>query len=150
MHPSRMFFTNFGVLLINGVKMNQLQNYNSIFTPNTLKELFPDELTDEFFDALLGDSEEGAYDIRLAFSGIEEDRLVFELQLHQRQGKCLACNLTYGLPTVFARHPIINLSGLIRKIDNLLNGNVSIKEWSLGRTREISRKLHVIPLYIQI
>ena len=130
--------------------MNQLQDYKSIFTPDTLKELFPDKLTDEFFDALLGDSEEGAYDIRLAFSKIQKDRLVFEMQLHRRQGKCLACNLTFGLPTVFSRHPIIDLSGLVRKIDKLLNGTVSIKDWSLGRTQDISRELHVIPLYIHI
>jgi len=98
----------------------------------------------------LGDSKEGAYDIRLAFARKEKDRLVFELQLHQRQGRCLACNLTYGLPAVFSRHPIINISGLVGKIDKLLHGNVNLKEWSLGHTQEISKELHVIPLYIQI
>lgn len=130
--------------------MKQTCEYHSIFTPEILKELFPENLTDQFFDALLGDSAEGAYDIRLAFSGTREDQLIFELRLHQRQGKCLACNLTYGLPTVFSRHPIINLSGLVDRIETVLDGKARLQEWSLGRTREISRELHIIPLYIKI
>jgi hypothetical protein len=130
--------------------MNQTFDYKSIFTPKILKELFPEHLADEFFEALLGDSKEGAYDIRLAFAGKETDRLVFELQLHQRKGKCLACNLTYGLPSVFSRHPLINLSGLVSKIDKLLHDKINLKKWSLGHTREISKELHVIPLYIEI
>ncbi len=130
--------------------MNKEQEYQTIFSPGMLEEIFPEHLTDEFFEALLGDAQEGAYDIRLGYSGVQHDQLVFELQLHQRKGKCLACNLTYGLPTVFSRHPIINLSGLVRKIENLLDGKAKVKEWSLGRTQEISRALHVIPLHIQV
>ncbi|MGD9210097.1 MAG: pancreas/duodenum homeobox protein 1 [Desulfobacteraceae bacterium] len=130
--------------------MNQKLDYQSIFTSKTLKQLFPEHLTDEFFDALLGDSKEGAYDIRLAYCGSNDNRLTFELQLHQRQGKCLACNLTYGLPTVFSRHPIINISGLVAKIEKLLDGKAQLEQWSLGRTHEISKALHVIPLYIHL
>ena len=130
--------------------MNRKQDFETIFSPETLKEIFPEHLTDEFFEALLGDSREGAYNIRLGYAGAKQDFLTFELQLHQRQGKCLACNLTYGLPTVFSRHPIINLSGLVSKIESLLTGKAAIKEWSLGRTQEISKTLHIIPLHIQI
>ncbi len=130
--------------------MNKEQEYQTIFTPETLKEIFPEHLTDEFFEALLGDSSEGAYDIRLGYSGEQKDRLFFELQLHQREGKCLVCNLTHGLPTVLSKHPIINLAGLVNNIEKLLTGKATIKEWSLGRTQQISRALHVIPLYIQI
>lgn len=130
--------------------MDLSQEYASIFTPKTLNELFPAHLTDAFFEALFGDADEGAYDIRLAYSGHQADQLIFELQLHQRSDRCLACNLTYGLPTVFSRHPIINLKGLIAKIENLLEGKVRLKEWSLGRTQEISKALHVIPLHIHI
>ena len=129
--------------------MNSTIDYNALFAPETLEDIFPDVLTNDFFDALLGDSEEGAYDIRLGFAGNEKDRLVFELRLHKREGKCLACNLTYGLPSVFARHPIINLSGLVDKIQKILHDKVKLGEWSLGNTREISQDLHVIPLNIR-
>ncbi len=130
--------------------MNHKLEYRTIFTPETLQQIFPEHLSNEFFEALYGDAQEGAYDIRLAYSGSEADRLTFELQLHQRQGKCLACNLTYGLPNVFSRHPIINLSGLVSKIEKLLNGTVQLTQWSLGRTKEISKRLHVVPFYVHV
>lgn len=130
--------------------MNQTLDFRTIFTPDALNRLFPEHLSDAFFDALLGDAEEGAYDIRLAYCECQADRLAFELQLHRRQGKCLACNLTYGLPNVFARHPVINLSGLVDKLEKLLNAKVKFQRWSLGRTQEITKSLHVIPLYIHI
>lgn len=130
--------------------MKQNCDYHLVFTPEVLKELFPETLTNQFFDALLGDSTEGAYDIHLVFSGAQKSQLSFELQLHQRPGKCLACNLTYGLPTVFSRHPILDIKGLVAKIGSKLNGSASIGEWSLGRTKQISKTLHVIPLHIQI
>ncbi|MBU4504034.1 MAG: pancreas/duodenum homeobox protein 1, partial [Proteobacteria bacterium] len=69
-----------------------------IFTYDVLKKLFPEERADMFFDALLGDVNEGAYDISLAFNGHNDGELQFELQLRPRPGRCLACNLTYGLP----------------------------------------------------
>lgn len=130
--------------------MKQNCNFQSIFTPDVLEELFPEALTNQFFDALLGDCSEGAYDIHLAFSGVQENQLIFELQLHQRRGKCLACNLTHGLPTVFSRHPVINIKGLVDRIASKLDGNARLGEWSLGRTQQISRELHAIPLYIRI
>jgi hypothetical protein len=121
---------------------------DDIFAPGVLKELFPDHLTDQFFDALYGDAAEGVYDIRLKFSEHRENRLEFELQLVQRAGKCLTCHLTYGLPKVFSRHPIINISGLVQRIDKLIDGYASCNDWQLGNTREVSSDLHIIPLII--
>jgi len=121
---------------------------NEVFTPDVLEELFPDHLTDMFFDALYGDAAEGVYDIRLTFDEYRENRLEFELHLVQRAGKCLNCHLTYGLPKVFSRHPVINISGLVQNIDKLIDGFARCTDWQLGNTREMSNDLHVIPLTI--
>jgi hypothetical protein len=116
-----------------------------IFTEETLAQLFPADRSDAFFDALYGDKDEGAYDISLAYVASDEDILEFELRLKQRPGKCLACNLTYGLPEVFGRHPLININGLARQIEALVDG-LKISGWKLGHTRERSRQLHTVPL----
>lgn len=126
------------------------ENFNEIFAPEVLKKLFPETRSDDFFDALYGDPSEGAYDISLEFKGTNQNKLHFELQLKQRPGKCLACNLTYGLPDVFGRHPIINVKGLVQKIERRLNGSGKCMDWQLGRTREISREMHVVPLEITL
>lgn len=126
------------------------ENYSEIFTQVALDNIFPDNRADNFFDALYGDCTEGAYDIRLCFKGHSPDRLHFEFHLKERPGKCLACNLTYGLPQVFSRHPVINVKGVVQEIDNLLNGRSKCGEWQLGRTREVSRKLHIVPLTINL
>ena len=120
------------------------------FSQEQLDALFPEERTDQFFGALLGDPDEGAYDIRLSYAGCQDHQLFFHLELHQRPGKCLACNLTYGLPKVFSRHPVINIEGLVRQIESLLNGQASCKSWDLGATREINRQKHVVPLMIDL
>ncbi len=121
-----------------------------LFTPEVLKRLFPEDRTNQFFDALLGDAEEGAYDISLVYKGEIEDALNFELQLCERPGRCLSCSLTYGLPEVFTRHPIINIAGLVDEIDRLLAGRAKTTGWSLGRTREVSSSIHVIPLTVTL
>ncbi len=41
-------------------------NINDIFTKKVLQELLPAQRSDEFFEALYGDADEGAYDISLA------------------------------------------------------------------------------------
>lgn len=125
-------------------------DYDRIFTRPALDRIFPLERADRFFEALLGDASEGAYDIRLAYEGCRDDALQFNLELHQRPGKCLACNLTYGLPGVLSRHPVIDLEGVVREIGGLLDGNRSCGAWRLAATREISRKLHVVPLTITL
>lgn len=117
------------------------------FSPETLARLFPADRADSFFDALFGDAEEGAFDIGLIYSGCKGTELNFELQLKERPGKCLACNLTRGIPDVFLRHPIIDIRGLVHKIGELV-GSSEEPEWELGRTREISRKLHIVPLTV--
>ncbi len=126
------------------------ENYSEIFTQDVLEKLFPENRSDNFFDALYGDPTEGSYDISLEFDGHSQGRLLFGFRLKERPGKCLACNVTYGLPQVFGRHPIINVKGVVQEIDNLLNGRSKCGEWQLGRTREVSRKLHIVPLTINL
>ena len=119
------------------------------YTREKLDELFPPERSDDFFEAMYGDAAEGAYDIRLVFVKAEAKTLHFAFELHQRPGKCLACNLTYGLPQVFMRHPLINLKGLARELAGLLGWNAETLDVQLGKTEENSSALHVIPLRIQ-
>ncbi|MGD9006972.1 MAG: pancreas/duodenum homeobox protein 1 [Desulfobacteraceae bacterium] len=125
-------------------------NYSTLFSQDKLDSLFPLERSNQFFEALFGDSDEGAYDIRLAFKENQADTLLFELELHQRPGKCLACNLTYGLPKVFTRHPVIDINGIVAQLDQLLGDRARCGQWQLGSVREVSRELHVIPLMIDI
>ncbi len=121
-------------------------NGADIFTREKLDAIFPADRADTFFDALYGDASEGAYDISLEYKGIKEDQLLFEFHLKQRPGKCLVCNLTYGLPTVFERHPVINLDGVAHEIMNALAGAYQCDAWKVGRTKEVNRKLHILPI----
>jgi len=124
-----------------------MSQYGEIFTDDLLLTIFPEERADAFFEALFGDAEEGSYDIALAYVGDSGSGLDFEMKLSQRPGKCLACNLTYGLPEVFSRHPIINVQGVADAVANATGK--SSATWKLGATREVTRELHVIPLSIQ-
>lgn len=126
------------------------QDYHQIFTPEALARIFPPGRADEFFEALFGDASEGAYDITLAYLGYQPaDRtLQFELQLHERPGKCLACNLTYGLPEVFSRHPLLNIKGVTDELAALLGEHV--RKWRFGTTQSRSSQLHVIPLTVTL
>ena len=126
------------------------EHFNEMFTQDVLKKLFPANRADLFFDALFGDATEGTYDINLEFKEHRQNRLEFELHLKQRPGKCLTCSLTYGLPGVFSRHPIININGLVKDIGRLLEGRARVVDWQLGLKREISNELHVIPLIISL
>jgi hypothetical protein len=129
---------------------NESDRFKTIFSQEKLDALFPLERSNQFFDALFGDADEGAYDIRLAFNKLQDDQLHFDFQLHQRPGKCLACNLTYGLPKVFERHPIIDIQGVVEQLSILMNGKIRCTDWSLGKSKEISRELHVVPLIVKI
>jgi hypothetical protein len=122
----------------------------NLFTDSTLRNLFPEEKADLFFDAMYGDVSEGAYDIELSLDGLKSNRLEFHFNLRRRPEKCLACNLTYGLPHVFSRHPLIDTQGLVNGIEKILNGIAICKEWDLHETLEISSDLHVIPLIIKV
>ncbi len=112
-----------------------------------LDEIFPATRTEAFFDALFGGAEEGAYDIRLVPLGVsdKEARLAFELR--QRPGKCLKCSLTYGLPQVFKRHPVLDVAGVARAVAGKL-GWEGEAAWDLGATEEVDAETHVIPLRI--
>ncbi|AGF79970.1 hypothetical protein UWK_03454 [Desulfocapsa sulfexigens DSM 10523] len=123
---------------------------DALFTPEALQQLFPKERTNDFFEALFGDADEGAYDIELGYGGVKGNNLTMELKLHERPGCCLACNLTQGLPQVFSRHPIINVSGLVADVNKLLGDNVKCKEWSLGYTEQRQKEMHVIPINITL
>lgn len=111
-------------------------------------EIFPKTRSDEFFEALYGDPDEGAYNISLHFKDTEKEKLFFEFHLSKRPDKCLRCNLTYGLPQVFSKHPVIDVKGVVEKLQQELNGKVNCVSWSLGETQEISSDLHVIPLTV--
>ena len=128
------------------------EKFDTLFTQEKLQELFPAERADQFFDALFGDAAEGAYDISLQFKKHIPERQLLQLELHlrERPGKCLACNLTYGLPEVFSRHPIINIKGLVENIERHLAGRASCASWQLGETQSVSKSLHVIPLTITL
>lgn len=112
-----------------------------------LDTLMPPEISDQFFEALYGDVSEGAYDIRLEFISAREKRIVLAFNLIQRPGKCLVCSLTYGLPNVFSRHPLININGMIKKIEET---GVKVESWQLGDTEEQSASFHTIPLYLDL
>lgn len=122
----------------------------SVFTPERLARMFPAQRGTDFFEALYGDADETAFDIKLDFEGGAANQLHFRFQLVQRPGKCLACNLTYGLPKVFIRHPVINMSGLVAEIAAALDLPASRLQWSLGQTEPRRPDLHIIPLSITI
>ncbi|OXS28896.1 MAG: hypothetical protein BCS36_09135 [Desulfovibrio sp. MES5] len=114
-----------------------------------LDEIFPASRADDFFDALFGGAEEGAYDIGLVCREVSPDKAQLAFELRQRPGKCLVCNLTYGLPQVFQRHPILNVAGVARAVAQELGWPAESVHWKLGHTEEVSRELHAIPLIIE-
>jgi len=118
-----------------------------ISSQDYLDTLLPKELSDQFFEALYGDASEGAYDIRLEFISAKDKRIVLAFNLTQRPGKCLVCSLTYGLPTVFSRHPLININGMVDKIKET---GVNVKAWQLGDTEEQNASFHTIPFYLNL
>lgn len=118
-----------------------------VITQDYLDSLMPPEKSDQFFEALYGDAGEGAYDIRLSPVDVSDDRIVLAFNLHQRPGKCLVCSLTYGLPNVFSRHPLINIKGMV---DRIVQKGIPVKEWKLGNTQEHSSSLHSIPFYMTL
>ncbi len=79
---------------------------------------------------------------------LHQKALSFELQLHERPDKCLACNLTYGLPEVFSRHPLINIQGMVEKIEAILGGDAKCIGWELGRTQTPEPHMHTIPFTV--
>ena len=125
-------------------------DFSDHFTQKKVQALFPAGKADDFFEALYGDASEGAYDIQLKFDRQEDSKLLFEFHLTKREGKCLVCSLTYGLPEVFSRHPIINLAGIAQGIDELLGDKAGCTDWKIGATRSVSSELHIIPVAFKI
>lgn len=140
------------MLIQNIEMMMNTDSLREIFTDKVLAELFPAARTNDFFEALFGDAAEGAYDVKLRFQGFRESAsiLQFNLELHERPGCCLVCSLTYGLPEVFSRHPVINIKGLVKDIEGRLAGQAVCTDWKLGATSQQGKSLHSIPLTITV
>ncbi len=123
---------------------------SGLFSAETCSQLLPAATADQFFEALFGDAAEGSYDLELSYRGRDSGSLYFDIMLHERPGHCLACNLTYGLPQVFSRHPVININGIVEKINEMIGDLGETGGWKLGATRQQSQSLHVIPLVIEV
>lgn len=108
-----------------------------------LDEIFPPERADAFFDAIYGGSEDGAYDISLVCESVEENQAKLRFELKRREGHCLKCSLTYGLPSVFQRHPVIDINSVADAVGHVLGW--SNFHWDLGKVVEASDDLHYIP-----
>lgn len=121
-----------------------------VFTREKMESLFPIEKSNAFFDALYGGSEESHFDIQLEFQDVKDNELIFLFNLVQRPGGCLSCSMTYGLPHVLARHPVINISGLIHDIAAALDIDPAKTNWTMGNTRQESSEIHRIPLVISV
>lgn len=112
-----------------------------------LDNIFPPEKSDAFFDAIYGDAEEGAYTIVPVLKELTPERALLDFELRRRPGQCLKCTLTYGLPEVFKRHPLLDIGGFAGEIAHKLGWkNCS---WELGHTREHGDDLHTIPLVVK-
>ncbi len=129
-----------------------MADMHALFTDEACDKIFPETKSNEFFEALFGDASEGAYDIQLRFEGFDEgaNKIHFTLNLLERPGCCLACNLTYGLPQVFSRHPLLNIKGVVQELDTLLGDACTAGDWTLASTRSSSKSLHQIPLIIDL
>lgn len=122
-------------------------NRNQELDQTTLDGIFPPERTDAFFDALFGGAEDGAYDIRLVNRGVADGTAHLAFELRQRPGKCLKCSLTYGLPQVFQRHPVLDVAGVARAVAERL-GWEGTPAWRLAPTEELDAETHAIPLIV--
>lgn len=127
-----------------------MSDFAEIFSTDMLDKIFPREKADEFFEALFGDRNEGAYDISLKYRGNEKDELIFDFNLDQRPGKCLGCSVTYGLPGVFKKHPVINIKSVVDELSGLLDSSYSFEDWRLGNTISVSKEKHLIPLHLKL
>jgi hypothetical protein len=123
-------------------------NPADVITDGLLATLFPAERADQFFEALYGGSESGAFDIGLFLKEFSSNgnELLLEFRLTERPGKCMACSLTYGLPPVFERHPVIDIKGIMRMIGEKLFPHWRISRWELGSTRPDAPRVSIIPL----
>ena len=117
-------------------------------TQEQLDALFPPERSDAFFEGIYGDAEEGAYTIRLRMDSEGADTMALSFVLHRRPGKCLACQLTHGLPYVFRRHPVIDAAGVAKTLAELAGWPADTVQWEIGETLQQSKDEHLIPLIL--
>ena len=129
--------------------MTENQDLTQKFSQKNLDQIFPPEKTNDFFEAMLGDASEGAYNIRLIYQGIKDNVLHFAFELAERPEKCLACSVTYGLPQVFKRHRIIDTENIVKEVQAII-GNVNVLSWELQPTLPIEQKVHLVPLHITL
>jgi len=126
------------------------KNLSSLFSQDRLNKLFSKDRTGRFFEALYGSAEDGDYDIELTFEAQNHEELQFEFRLREKPGRCLRCSVTDGLTQVFSRHPVIDIQGMVKDINHILNSRARCTEWRVGMTREILTDLHVIPLTLYL
>jgi hypothetical protein len=131
-------------------EMHMHTNAAEIFSDEWAGKVFPPERTDAFFAALFGGAEEGAYDISLRFVEARGDAYTFAFDLRRREGKCLVCSLTYGLPQVFARHPVLDVKGVAQAVALALGKDPAAVRWEMKPTREESGSLHWIPFVVNV
>lgn len=127
-----------------------MDQFAALFSTDTCAELMPANTADQFFEALFGDAEEGSYDLELKYRNSDSAALYFDILLHERAGHCLTCNLTYGLPEVFSRHPVININSIAEKVNDIIGDLGETGEWRLGATTQQNQSLHSIPLVIEL
>ncbi len=132
-----------------GLNQNQVK---TLLDDDFLASLFPPGRDNEFFDALYGGSEDGAFDISLIFYGVREqtDEIILAYKLTERPGKCMACSLTTGLPPVFRRHPIINVAGTAEKLAERIGDGWTLKDYDIGQTAPYAPKINIIPFFIRL
>ncbi len=116
-----------------------------------VKGLLPRERIEAFFEAFYF-GEEPAYDLELGLGHFDPERKILrlELRLRARPGRCLACNLTWGLPEVFKRHPALDLAGVVSRLEALLPEGSKVVDWDLGPTEEVNEDLHLVPLIVRL
>lgn len=127
-----------------------MDEFAPLFSAATCAELMPADTADQFFEALFGDAEEGSFDLELKYRRSDGAALYFDILLHERPGHCLACNLTYGLPEVFSRHPLININSITEKVNDIIGDLGETGGWRLGATTQQNQSLHSIPLVIEL
>lgn len=121
---------------------------NNTIGQDQLAKIFPPSKTDEFFDAIYGGAEDGAYDIVLTARDVSDNKASMAFELRKREGQCLKCSLTYGLPEVFKRHPVLNISGVAKDIGEILGWGENV-EWQIFPVQEVNDNLHVIPFTVE-
>ncbi len=62
--------------------------------------------------------------------------------------ECLKCSLTYGLPQVFERHPLLAVGKAAGQIAEKLGFGKDYR-WELGATGERGPELHEIPFVVE-